>query len=443
MASRSRGSQQWGGNHEFIITRVESGGRGGVRASSRVQRVVQNWCRNWKNYTVALVTLAAILWFVQGSGRRGGSGKGGRKGLFSRAEVDSCPVKYPRLTVEEIRGGRYPYLYGGGPEGCRHCKSEDHVAKFCQFGLDGFGQCWGGRREQLIHYYLQRGFNDILTFTPCDLWPMLRGRTLYFSGDSQTQDFMMAAHCFMYEFTDLGWHELGEDGVNAAKRRPGFVWHTGPGCVLLPADTRICFLRCDTVSCMMGEVLKKVARVGKRRDFLVLNFGLHFSETYREELQGLVNEVAKLRAEGEFPQLIWKDTAPQHFQTTFGEYPEDKPKPPFECGPIGLASPPTPGMEKWRLREDHAVEVLQPGYETIAEGGWRNKIANEVMRAAGVPVVEAWNETLPLWDYHRDNGAGLECTHFCMPSAPQLWVYLLTQTLKAVVTAEPAAAASA
>lgn len=90
-------------------------------------------------------------------------------------------------SVQEIRGGRYPYLYGGGPDGCRHCKSEDHVAKFCQFGLDGFGQCWGGRREQLIHYYLQRGFNDILTFTPCDLWPMLRGRTLYFSGDSQTQ----------------------------------------------------------------------------------------------------------------------------------------------------------------------------------------------------------------------------------------------------------------
>lgn len=65
---------------------------------------------------------------------------------------------------------------------------------------------------------------------------------------------MMAAHCFMYEFTDLGWRELGDDGVNSAQRRPGFVWHTGPGCVLLPGDTRICFLRCDTVKCMMGEV---------------------------------------------------------------------------------------------------------------------------------------------------------------------------------------------
>lgn len=46
----------------LLFDRVESGGRGGLRASSRMQRMVQNWCRNWKNYTVALITLAAILW---------------------------------------------------------------------------------------------------------------------------------------------------------------------------------------------------------------------------------------------------------------------------------------------------------------------------------------------------------------------------------------------
>ncbi|EIE23050.1 hypothetical protein COCSUDRAFT_63432 [Coccomyxa subellipsoidea C-169] len=427
--------------------KVENGGRGGVRASSRTQRVLQNWCRNWKNYTVAFITLAAILWFVQGSGSRAAGGvKGGRKGLFGRGEADTCPRRYPRLTVEEIKGGRYPYLYGGRPDGCRQCQSEEYVSKFCQFGMDGHGQCWGGRREQLIHYYLERGFTDILTFTPCDMWPLLRGRTLFFSGDSQTQDFMMAAHCFMYEFTDLGWRELGDDGV-APLRKPGFVWHTGPGCVLLPEDTKICFLRCDTVSCMMGEVLEKVGKVGKRRDYLVLNFGLHFSDSYREELEVFIGQasfpsVQALRSAGEFPHLIWKDTAPQHFKTTFGEYPEDKPKPPFECAPIGKGMPPQVGADKWRLREDHSVELLSPEFATVAEGGWRNKIANDVMAKAGVPVVAAWNETLPLWDYHRDNGAGLECTHFCVPSAPQLWVYLLTKTLRAIAAAEPAGASA-
>lgn len=69
------------------------------------------------------------------------------------------------------------------------------------------------------------------------------------------------------------------------------------------------------------------------------------------------------------------------------------------------------------------------------------QLANDVMRKAGVPIVEAWNETLPLWDYHRDNGAGLECTHFCSPSAPQLWLFLLYQTLREIQGSQAATTA--
>jgi hypothetical protein len=39
----------------------------------------------------------------------------------------------------------------------------------------------------------------------------------------------------------------------------------------------------------------------------------------------------------------------------------------------------------------------------------------------------------------RDNGAGLECTHFCVPSAPQLWLFMLYETLRKV-QGQPAAA---
>ena len=67
------------------------------------------------------------------------------------------------------------------------------------------------------------------------------------------QDFMIAAHCFLHEFTDLGWRELSEDGTTDGPRQPGFVWHTEPGCVLLPGDARICFLRCDVAECMLGQ----------------------------------------------------------------------------------------------------------------------------------------------------------------------------------------------
>ena len=42
----------------------------------------------------------------------------------------------------------------------------------------------------------------------------------------------------------------------------------------------------------------------------------------------------------------------------------------------------------------------------------------------------------------RDNGAGLECTHFCVPSAPQLWLFMLYETLLRMQGQPPAALAA-
>ncbi len=64
---------------------------------------------------------------------------------------------------------------------------------------------------------------------------------------------MRGAHCFFYPFTDLGWHSLYANGSSAGPRKEGFIWHSEPGCVHLPANTRFCFHRCDTASCMLQE----------------------------------------------------------------------------------------------------------------------------------------------------------------------------------------------
>ena len=91
------------------------------------------------------------------------------------------------LPMQEISKGSLPYLYGGKPPGCKNCKSNDLVGKFCQYGMTGHGQCDKGQIYYLVQQFLDREFYEILQFTPCDLWPLLKGRTLYFSGDSQTQ----------------------------------------------------------------------------------------------------------------------------------------------------------------------------------------------------------------------------------------------------------------
>ncbi len=38
----------------------------------------------------------------------------------------------------------------------------------------------------------------------------------------------------------------------------------------------------------------------------------------------------------------------------------------------------------------------------------------------GLAVLDTWNQTTELWQYHRDNGHGYECSHYCFPSAPQV-----------------------
>ena len=63
----------------------------------------------------------------------------------------------------------------------------------------------------------------------------------------------------------------------------------------------------------------------------------------------------------------------QHFNSNLGEYPEGHPKPPFKCVAIGQEDEPQ-GQDKWRLRDDRSLEILDPRYAALADGGWRNKV---------------------------------------------------------------------
>ena len=46
----------------------------------------------------------------------------------------------------------------------------------------------------------------------------------------------------------------------------------------------------------MSQVVERLAKASEKRDLLVLNFGLHFSEAYEEELKLLVQQVMTHRA---------------------------------------------------------------------------------------------------------------------------------------------------
>lgn len=56
----------------------------------------------------------------------------------------------------------------------------------------------------------------------------------------------------------------------------------------------------------------------------------------------------------------------------------------------------------------------------ILTGNWRNTVADPSMRRARIAIIPSYNESLWMWNMHRDNGGGMECTHFCHPSVPQV-----------------------
>ena len=38
---------------------------------------------------------------------------------------------------------------------------------------------------------------------------------------------------------------------------------------------------------------------------------------------------------------------------------------------------------------------------SVANGSWRNQAAHHVLGQWGMPIVPAWNDTVPLWEFHR------------------------------------------
>lgn len=176
---------------------------------------------------------------------------------------------------------------------------------------------------------------------------------------------------------------------------------------------------------------------------------------------------------GRLPRLFWQQTLAQHFDSPNGEF--NGGKPPFKCHAIRgfkklqarpscslgvlawprgdriwarrlvvcssvhltaacskpnctkpgycLPSANTPAMTLLcsSLQGDGDME-LEPGYSDkygLQQGLWRNKAADAVMRASGIPIIGSFNESVPMWKAHRDNGQGYECTHPCHPAASQ------------------------
>jgi hypothetical protein len=65
------------------------------------------------------------------------------------------------------------------------------------------------------------------------------------------------------------------------------------------------------------------------------------------------------------------------------------------------------------------------------QGSWRNIMTREILiNKYKLPFIPVYNSSATAWQFHRVNFDGQECSHYCHPSIPQLWVWILKQTLQ-------------
>jgi hypothetical protein len=175
-------------------------------------------------------------------------------------------------------------------------------------------------------------------------------------------------------------------------------------------------------------VLPQLFEVAGRLDLFVVNFGLwhgtSVAEAYRQHLHELGAFFKANRPT--FPNVFWMQTPKQHFDSSDGDYKDEwvgVRKGPFDCQPIRNVR-----LDKWGLlqQEDNTTD---PVAAYVMDGTWRNLMAQEILgRQYGMPIVPVYNVTVPAWDKHRANANGQECSHYCHPGIPQLWVYTLMRT---------------
>ncbi|PSC75775.1 hypothetical protein C2E20_1281 [Micractinium conductrix] len=307
-------------------------------------------------------------------------------------------------------------------EACSHCPAKENVAVppccgVCVFAGRRCEQFYPGegRSEEAAADLTGRGFN-LGGFTPCELFQRIRGRTLWLMGDSQTWNLYYATECFMREFATTLQRR---PAVQPHSENEGLITVRGPApfppiCLELALGTRVCVVRVDSIQVLWQKVLPKLQELLPTfpNDLLVLNFGLHYhppgADGRPANQSGLYSGLATLAGwrrerRGQLPRFIWMDTPIQHFQTRDGSWPGGKM--PYNCS---------------------AIEGWLRGEPDVLWGGPFNAPLEPLIPELADAHLRTWNASATLWRSHWPG----ECSHWCHPSAYQLWILLLNDVLR-------------
>eukprot|EP00667_Euglena_gracilis_P015082 EG_transcript_15662 len=248
---------------------------------------------------------------------------------------------------------------------------------------------------------------------------LVRCRDLVFIGDSLAGQFWQTVACLMRR-PDTQFSPVW---IKIWPRRlcPFGTLHCAlkGGCATFPhLSSRVCFYLDNWLH--FGP-----SQFGLQKDsILVVNTAFHHkdSKSLINSLYSFTTDYSQISSPSR-PILVWAEAPPQHFPGHPSGYYQGKHMNYTRCAPVDR----------------------EKGYAH----DWRNRIAERHMRAMGIPVLRRWNETISLWDFHvvhsgrtDADAEAVDCTHYCLPSAPTLWAVALMDLLESLIVPKGAACRS-
>lgn len=256
---------------------------------------------------------------------------------------------------------------------------------------------------------------ELTQLKPCDIFNLIQGKSLWLVGDSQQQSLFMALRGFMLPFSRDGENDqLKPIGIPSVDHILTFYIkerRLRPACIALIKDTRICNVRMPSLIedgfNKFEYAMEMLSRV--YADFsshlVVFNVGLHYrnsEDRLSTDLQAVARSRRDQLSSGRryLPKTIWMSTPAQHFRDARGGY--DASQVDKVCVPLN-------------------DEFLSRG-----DRGAFNTVSDPFVGNISDAQIDAWDASKTSYFAHLGGG---DCTHYCHPGVPELWLFQLTKTL--------------
>ncbi|WIA44224.1 hypothetical protein OEZ86_010535 [Tetradesmus obliquus] len=317
--------------------------------------------------------------------------------------------------------------------GCQPRNSD--WARRCQWDRHGsvWGVCSPQQAARSLEFAKTLGGGSILGMSPCNIMPYLQGRTLWLIGDSHSKVLYRALGCFLIDFHGQKECEPSSDAaaVQQLRKLPA-----APGqskCLHLLDGGRVCIVHAALGTALVnnkevasGGVMPLLrAKFAQPQDIFYVSYGSWHGKSpaywaaLRPAMEGLAADYRATKSR--FPHVLFREQPAYHKADASKQF----------CTPAkGLMYQASTGQLQAQGTVDRQQQWIL--------GGTTNQMANEVFPKAGIPVISAYNMSVPLHDAHVGKvltpGNDIDCIHYCHPGVPEAWIWQLYQALRSGAT---------